>query len=72
MSINQLEIPMGMGVGTCCANASVARGEREQRVDGESGVFVVGGDFLGDLPFVALVGSGAVVRKGLRTGEFMV
>lgn len=43
------------------ADTAIARGQVKQDVDGEFGVLVVGGYFLGDLPFVAGVGAWAVV-----------
>jgi hypothetical protein len=46
---------------TGCADAAIARGQVEQDIDGEFGVLIVGGHFLGDLPFVAGVGAWAVV-----------
>lgn len=54
------------------ADAAVACGQGEQRVDGELRVLVVGRDLLGDLVLVALVGAGPVVGERLRAGELVV
>ena len=43
------------------ADAAIARRQIKQDVDGEFGVLVVGGYFLGDFPFVAGVGAWAIV-----------
>ena len=56
----------------CCADAACACWKGEQGVDGEGGVFVVCGDLLGNLPFVACVGTRAVVGEGFGAGEFVV
>ena len=55
-----------------CADAAGACWQGEKRVDGEGGVFVVGGDLLGDLPLVACVCACVVVGEGFGSGEFVV
>ena len=54
------------------ADAAIARFELGEAVDAEGRVFVVGGDFLGDFPGVAVVGAFGVVGEGRRAGEFVV
>lgn len=54
------------------ADAAIARGQGEERVDAQGGVFVVGRDGLVDFPLVAGVGARAVVGEWLWAGEFVV
>lgn len=54
------------------ADAAVAGRQRQQRVDGEAGILIVGGHLLGDLQLVALVGAGPVVGERLGADEFVV
>lgn len=46
---------------SCCANSAIASREFGEQIDGEGGVFVVGRDFLLDLPGVAGIGAGSVI-----------
>jgi len=53
-------------------DGAVARRQRQQVVDGERGVLVVGGQGLRDLPRVAAVGVGRVVGQRRRPRELVV
>ena len=54
------------------ADSAIAGLEREEKVDGEGSVFVVGGELLSDFPLIAGVCAGNVVGEGLGACEFMV
>jgi hypothetical protein len=54
------------------ANQPVARLHPQQRVDGQRGVLVVRGHFLGDFELVALVCAGYVVGERVGGQEFVV
>jgi len=41
-------------------------------VDTEGGIFIIGVDFLGDLPLVALVGSRDIISQRFRACEFVI
>lgn len=54
------------------ADPAIARLEAHEAVDTESGVFVVGGEFLLDLPGIAAIGSRSIICESLRTSELVV
>lgn len=57
---------------TRSSNSSIARVHREQSINTQRSILVVGFDRLGDLPLVTLVGSRAVIRECFGASEFMV
>ena len=54
------------------AHPPIARRQRQQVVHRQRGVLVVGGQFLGRFPGVAVVGIFGVVLKGFWAGELVV
>lgn len=56
----------------CSSHAAIAGGKGEKEVDGEGGVFVVGREFLLNLPGIAGVSAGDVVGEGFWACELVV
>lgn len=54
------------------AYVAITRRQRQQVINRKGCVLIVGGEFLGDFPFVAGVGVFGVVLEGFGTGEFVV
>lgn len=54
------------------AHAAITRRQRQQVINRKGRVLIVGGEFLGDLPFVTGVGVFGVVLEGLGASEFVV